>query len=87
MGIRRPPRFFAMTSRTWIVPDTRPCASSTIDQSRPAISQARRPALIESRIIARSRAGNEERETWRSMRFSMGGVTTLACLPGIDGVS
>ena len=31
MGIRRPPRFFAMTSRTWIVPDTRPCASSTID--------------------------------------------------------
>ena len=26
MGMRRPPRFFAMTSRTWIVPDTRPCA-------------------------------------------------------------
>jgi hypothetical protein len=30
MGIRRPPRFFAMTSRTWIVPDTRPCASSMV---------------------------------------------------------
>jgi hypothetical protein len=59
-----------------------------IDQSSPAISQARRPAFTESKIIARSRSGNdEERETWRSMRRSMGGVITLACLPGIDGVS
>jgi hypothetical protein len=40
VGIRRPPRFLEMTSRTLMVPDTRPCASRTIDQSRPAISQA-----------------------------------------------
>ena len=45
MGIRRPPRFLAMMSRTLIVSETRPCASRTIDQSRPAISQARRPAF------------------------------------------
>ena len=43
--------------------------------------------LAESRIVARSRAGNEERETRRSMRFSIGGVITLACLPGIGIVS
>jgi hypothetical protein len=33
--------------------------------------------------MARSRAENEDRETFRNMRFSMGGVTTLACLPGM----
>jgi hypothetical protein len=77
------PRFFAMASRTLMVPETRPRGSSTLDQSSPAISQARKPALIESNIIARSRAGCEdEHETWRSMRFNIGGVTTLACLPG-----
>jgi len=58
MGMRRPPRFFAMASRTWIVPHTQPCASRTIDQSRPAISHVRKPALIESRIMARSRAAS-----------------------------
>src|ERR1700677_3368992 len=64
IGIRRPPRFFAMTSRTLIVPDTRPCGSRTIDQLRPAISQARRPAFMERRIIARSRARcDDEAET------------------------
>jgi hypothetical protein len=49
---KRPPRFLAMESWTAIVPDTLPWASRTIDQSRLAISQARRPALTESRTMA-----------------------------------
>src|SRR5271154_4222651 len=31
--------------------------------------------------------GNGERATRRSIRFSMGGVTTLACLPGMGAFS
>jgi hypothetical protein len=70
---------------TLSVPDTRPCGSRTMAQFRPAISQARKPALTESKIIARSRAGKDERETWRNIRFSIAGVTILACLPGMVG--
>jgi hypothetical protein len=39
-------------------------------QSQPAIPQARKPALTDSKTITRSRAGNHERETWRNMRLS-----------------
>jgi hypothetical protein len=38
--------------------------------------------LTDNRIMARSRAGKGERETWRNMRFSISLVTILACLPG-----
>jgi hypothetical protein len=81
-------------------------AAARLDQFRglpavlPAeISQARRPALIDSRIMTRSRAGNVECETRRSMRLSMGGVITSdalvtegalvfakACELGLEGI-
>jgi len=83
-GDAPPAAFLRDNIADWIVPETRPCGSRTIDQSRPAISQARKPAFIESNTIARSRSGDDdERETWRNMRFSIGGVTPLACLPGM----
>jgi len=83
VGTRRPPRFFAILSLTFIVPDTRPRGSRTIAQSSPAISHARNPALTDRSIITRSRSGVDECEIRRSMRLSIAGVTTLACFPGI----
>jgi len=58
-------------------------ASSTIDHSSRAISQARSPALTDNKIIARSRAWNGVLDVLRSIRRNIWGVTTLACLPGM----
>jgi hypothetical protein len=83
MGMRRPPRFLAIASWMARMSATLPRAARAIDHSSPAISQARRPALIDKRIITRSRAGNGAIDVLRNIRRNIWGVTTLACLPGI----
>ena len=60
MGIFRPDCFLAMPSRMVMVSPMQVRASSTIDQSSPAISAARKPALADSSTITRSRAGSCE---------------------------
>src|SRR5580704_6545738 len=84
VGMRRPPRFLAIESCTARLSATLPRASSTIDHSSRAISQARSPALTDKRIITRSRAGNGALDVLSNMRRNIWCVTTLACLPGIS---
>ncbi len=51
------------------------------------VAQLRRTVAVQRDEIARSRAGRPDREAFRSMRVSMSGETTLACLPGMAFVS
>ena len=51
MGILRPDCFLAMPSRIAMVSPMQVRASSTIDQSSPAISAARKPALTDNSIM------------------------------------
>src|SRR5215207_2429316 len=60
-----------------------PWPSRTIDHSRPAISQARKPALTPSSTMTRLRRGYLDLRTYPSMRLSMPGVITLACRPAM----
>ena len=67
-----------MASWTTIKCPTLPCGSSTIDQSSLAISAARSPALIDNRMMTRSRAEVRDRRTWASILRNMEGEMILA---------
>nr|WP_245513409.1 hypothetical protein [Enterovirga rhinocerotis] len=65
----------------------RPPASSTMDQRRPAISQARSPARTERHTSATFRSGNLPRRAWSSMRRNWARSITFACRPGMANLS
>ena len=50
--MRRGLPFFAMLPEIWMMSESRPLAETTIDQLRPAISHARKPALKLNKMIA-----------------------------------
>src|SRR5258708_7518314 len=79
----RPRRRFEILSRISRVGASRPLASKTIAQVRPAISQALRPAFTESKTIARSRSAYRVCLTNLSSLLRSAPLSGLACLPAI----